>query len=461
MTGRRPYLFPALALLGLLTALPLSAQKADQAYESRAQEVLAALSRINGLDGLNPDTPGAWPELTDPGALTAPGRSARGAAWQRGQNPASLESLVLVGQGLARVADFSGLRSLVRLELTDNALRGLNLAGDSALVILAAGRNQLKNLDLGSCPNLELLALSDNQLEKLEPASAPRLKALQAAMNRLTALDLRGNPELVRLDLANNQLTGLDLSGNPALSLLSLSYNRLKYLNLSANPLLTDLGLRDNELKRLDLGANPFLSELNVSRNQLTELDLGRAAALRRLAAGQNLIAGLDLSANPRLESLDLQANPLTEIRTGQNELAELSTLNLDGCRLPLSKLAFWSGRARLRGRLGNQEKVLFEYKCLAPDEPLDLSGEMSIDGQPTAFQVLTEKRRRVKPDDYEIAEGLIRFKKPGRYLVEMTNGRVLSSESKRAGGQLRAYKARAVTGLVEVASQPLSDKNH
>ncbi|MDR0881077.1 MAG: hypothetical protein LBP55_00815 [Candidatus Adiutrix sp.] len=426
---------PALGLVGLLLALavwvrPLSAQGWDQDYEKRAQEVLENLVRLNSLRGWAPQAPATWPESPARPDNFTPERPAQGVRWDRSQAPARLTSLLLANQGLSRAADFSGLTSLERLEVYGNHLRGLNLAGDSALANLMAQHNQLTTLQLEETPALTTLALSGNKLTRLELAATPHLKELSISQNQLKELDLSHNRELVSLQAANNHLTTLDLSPNQALTHLTLSYNQLTGLDLSGQPHLTELAVRGNQLTSLDLRPTPKLAELAVSRNQLTSLDI---------------------SPCPHLTSLDAAQNPLTSLTLGDNPLAGLLNLNLDGGRLPLSQLLPLVGRAQRRNHLGSQDKVFFEHLRLDLGATLDLSSEAQLGGSATIYTVLTDKKRRVKPEVYHEEGGRLTFLQPGRYLVMMTNDSVL--DANRLSGHQRRFKVKAHTGLVEVAA--------
>jgi hypothetical protein len=442
----------AAALWFMAAFFPAPAFGEEPAYEARAQAVAAGLIRLNGLRHWPADDPAAWPPL--PADLSRlrreSGRPVLGAAFSPGQ-PARLTALALVNAGLERVADLSGLTALTALDLSGNRLRGLNLAGDEALVSLAVMRNQLSSLDLASSPILTALDLSNNELVRLDLAANPLLDEVNLSRNRLKDLDLQNNRELTRLEVTGNQLAGLDISANPGLNLLRASYNRLRALDLAANPVLTWLDLRNNALDVLDLSRNPDLRELVVGRNRLTRLDLSHNPGLTRLEAEHNRLTSLDLGHCGRLEILEAPGNPLTEIKVSPE--APLVSLNLDGGRLPLSSLAPLTGRARDRTRFGRQSRVLFETLVLALREELDLSAEAEFGGVPTEFQVLDEKSRRLKPAYYTLEGGRLRFNVPGRYLVEMSNPQVFSSE--RGGGsgaaRLRRVKVKAVTGLVEV----------
>jgi hypothetical protein len=447
---------PVWALAGLLVWLSAGqapAQDWDPAYETRAQEAVAGLSRLNGLRGWTPEAPGAWPALEgDPARLRrGGGRTAAGAVFQAGR-PARLTALALLNLGLERAADLSGLSALTALDISGNNLRGLNLEGNEALIFLAALNNQLPALDLSSAPRLTNLDLSGNTLTQLDLAANPDLTEIALSRNRLTALDLSRHRLLTRLEVASNQLPALELSANPGLTRLMAAYNRLEGLSLAANPLLTEVSLKSNRLTRLDLSQNPALRVLAAGRNQLTSLDLSRNPLLTRLEVMDNRLSALDLSANPRLEALEAQGNPLTELALAEE--APLVTLNLDGARLPLSRLAPLVGRAQSRARFGRQSRVLFEERGLKIRETLDLSTEADFGGEPTVFTVLTEKGRRVRPDHYSLEGGRLRFNIPGRYLVEMSNSRVFSSEKYGAAARPRRFKVKAVTGVIEVAPE-------
>ncbi len=438
-------------LILIMSAGGLAAQGYDNNYERRAQEAIAGLVRLNGLRGLTPNAPGAWPEISAHQSGVTPTRPLLGVGWNRQESPARLETLIMVNQGLQRAADLSGLTGLRRLEIYGNSLRALNLEGDAALQILMATKNQLGSLNLQGSPRLRILAASGNQLTKLDLSANRDLGELYLSMNQLESLDLSRNTSLSALELMNNGLKSLDLSACPQLGRLLVSHNRLTGLDLSANPDLVELGAGNNSLGELDLGSNPQLTELAVSRNQLGILDLTNLIQLRDLSVERNRLKVLDLSSNPALKTLEAQGNPLEKIMVGTNEFPALEVLNLDGCRLPLSQLAPLVGRAQKRARFGSQEPVLFESARLPAGQALDLSAEAVIDGAATEFSVQTDKKRRVKPADYRVVEGRVIFLVPGRYRVLMTNERVFSSEINQPTGRVRTFKVKATTGLIEV----------
>ena len=453
----RPKLLIVLLTFGALIGYGRAvAQSFDREYEQRAQEVVAGLTRLNGLLGWTANTPAAWPRSSDldEDLSRASIRQMPSVTWNRAAEPAALTGLNLTNLDLQRAADLSGLPSLKRLELSGNSLRAVNLDGDSALIHISALKNQLTAIKVGGCPDLAHLALSGNSLEKLDVSGNSKLMVLIVSMNKLPTLDLSRNPALTNLEAMNNRLSVLSVSANTNLTRLQVSYNQLSELDISRNPRLTELGVKNNNLPSLDISKNGELVELTAGRNKLRRLDLSRNQALAGLSVDQNLLTEMDLSRNQALETVEAQDNPLREITLGDNELKKLKTLNVDGCRLPLSRLAPLVGRAQSRVRFGSQENVLFDHQTVALNETLDLSAEAVIDGSPTVFTVLSEKKRRVRPADFSETGGIISFKKPGLYYVEMTNARVASSETSGASGQVRRFKTKVRTGTVEVVSR-------
>jgi|GEM_PF-3467381 Leucine-rich repeat (LRR) protein len=441
----------------LFTAVPARSQ--DRGYDQRAQEAVAGLIRFNGLQGWVPGRPETWPESSS--ASSTGGKTTRptgGVSWDRSTRPAGLTGLILPNQGLQLAADLSGLGALTQLDLSGNHLRDINLEGNFSLTELSATKNKLGGLKLDGCPRLTRLALSVNQIKTLELSANPALRELAVSMNQLSAIDLGHNPELAVFEAMNNRLTDISVTANPALTRLMLSYNQISELDLAFNPQLSELGIRDNGLRRLDLSHNPGLTELTASRNQLTELNLAHSPHLAVLALDHNQLTRLDLSLAEALTHLSAQGNPLSEIIIGQNQLENLVSLNLDDCRLPLSQLAPLSGRAQNRARFGEQEPVLFTERKLALGETLDLSDEARLNGVETDFTVQTERKRRVPPEDYETADGLIIIKKPGRYLVRMTNEAVFSSEKNQSTKRTRTFKTKVYTGVIEVVAPPETD---
>lgn len=440
---RRLLIFFLSLALGLAAAT--QAQAFDPAYEERAQRLIAELTRLNGLRGWKPDDPGSWPQIP-PGA---PGGRLAAVRWSSTQ-PARLELLSLVNMKLQRAADFSSLSSLKELELAGNSLRAINLDGNRSLRSLGVSANQLASLRLAPCPQLERLTVSNNQLASLDLSANGALKELSVSANQLSRLDLSRQSALESLEAINNRLDEISVDSCPNLTRLWLSHNQLKTLKLENNPRLAELGLRDNELAEISLGANIYLRELNISGNRLSWLHLSSNPLLISLAASDNQLAELDLSGHERLQELTLANNPLRKIEVGANQFSALKSLNLDGCHLPLSHLAFWAGRAERRARLGTQTEALFSQLKLETGQTLDLSAEAFIDGEESKFSVLTDRKRRAKPEAYELSAGRVTFHRAGRYLILMTNEKVYSSD-RRGEGQQRRSKVKVYTGLIEV----------
>lgn len=440
-----------LAALLLLSPRPLPAQPWNPHYDQRIQEVVAGLTKVNGLTGWTPNAPDSWPLLPEHAYRNfASKRPVAGIGWQTAFEPARPAGLSLSNLKLQRAADFSRL-SLRYLDLHDNQLRGVNLDGNADLDELNLANNQLNSIKLADCPRLRYLSLANNGLKAVNLAANTELRELFVSFNHLSELDLSRNQLLTDLGATNNQLESLDLSKARHLSRLMVSYNRIKNLDLASNPELAELGARDNELDHLDLRHNGRLTELLVSRNRLREIKLDNQPDLARLSADNNQLTSLDISRCPKLEVVELNNNPLSEFRLGDNDLQHLASLNLDGCRLPLSALKPLTDKAKSRSRFGTQAQVLFEHLSLAQHEQLDLSAEAEFDGTPTQFILLTEKGRRARPDSYQAEGGVLTFKAPGRYLVEMTNEKIFSSQINQTSGRVRTVKAKAVTGLVEV----------
>lgn len=441
-------------MLGLLfSAPPAAAQGWDSDYDRRIQEVISGLAKLNGLLGWTPNQPESWPVLSDHDyGNFASKRPLQGISWRRDINPHLPSSLSLSGLKLQRAADFSRLSALQYLDLHDNQLRGLNLDGNGELATLNAANNQLTSANIGGCPRLTYLSLANNNLEKLNLENNQSLQTLLISSNRLRELNLKGLIRLRELEAMNNGLEALDLSRSTALTRLLISHNNIKELDLSQNADLVELAVQANELVRLDLENKAGLRELAVGRNRLKELKLDNLPEIARLSAAHNEISTLDISGCLKLETLELNGNPLSLLITGENDLQMLVSLNLDGCRLPLSALLPLSGLAKSRARFGAQENVFFEETELSLDQPLDLSAEAELNGSPTVFTVLTDKKRRVRPELYHEEGGVFTFKAPGRYRIEMTNERVFSSEINKLTGRTRRFKVKAVSGLITVS---------
>ncbi|CAL8109057.1 unnamed protein product [Orchesella dallaii] len=236
---------------------------------------------------------------------------------------------------------FSGLSSLLSLDLSRNSLSSQRITGDA----------------FESLVRLVILNLSHNQLTTLSPATFRHLNSLQVlhlGNNGISSIAEGAFETLINLhnlDLSNNRISSLDgkvFSNLFVLRQLYLDHNQLRSDQMHPESMrnltsLEDLGLVGNDLesvpqaikglnlKTLDLGENTIsivdsllnmgqLIGLRLVDNKLTELPPNFCKSLKNLRVlnvAQNRISKISpgaFSACPDLRALRLDANLLQQL---------------------------------------------------------------------------------------------------------------------------------------------------
>ncbi|MCA9660372.1 MAG: hypothetical protein KC486_18660 [Myxococcales bacterium] len=204
----------------------------------------------------------------------------------------SLESISLVGVGIATI---TGAPDLPRLE------------------ILGLGGNGLTELP-PPIPSVEQLYLADNDLAEV-PAAAdwPALEKLVLTDNRVVELaPLAGHAALRRLELAGNRISDVSALSGSSLGYLDLSRNLVTSVGDLTLPEVGTLLLSDNPLSDVSGLVAPMLLALSANGAALVDLPPASALPSRELDLVGNMIHDLaPLAAAGALERLDLSGNPV------------------------------------------------------------------------------------------------------------------------------------------------------
>lgn len=211
--------------------------------------------------------------------------------------------------------------NLIELSCARNALVRLTVHAP-ALRLLDVSDNHLTELDVAGFPALDRLLVARNRLGSLQVGACGALREVDAARNYLDRVDLASLERLEQVDVANNQLERLTIGPCPSLLRLECGGNRLQSLELSDCPSLLVLRCESNSLERLELGACPALCELSASDNHLERLALDGLTRLARLDLDGNPLVHVDLRGSASLARLDLPAGcPDVAAREAQHRL--------------------------------------------------------------------------------------------------------------------------------------------
>jgi hypothetical protein len=138
----------------------------------------------------------------------------------------TLTSLLCGSAGLAAI-DVADCATLVTLDVSNNALRTLDLSKSTAIQNLYCGGNALAALTVSQLLSLRELHCQSNSLVSLSLAANVLLESLQVNNNRIATLSLTGLSRLGGLYCHNNRLTFLDLRPTPLVVNLNCSGNSL------------------------------------------------------------------------------------------------------------------------------------------------------------------------------------------------------------------------------------------
>ena len=191
-----------------------------------------------------------------------------------------------------------------------NAIKFIDLSGNSSLVHLDCSFGQIETLNLSRNTELQELNCFVNPLRILDVTKNTKLMTLIATDGYLSALDVSNNPLLETLYCSQNNLSSIDVSNNSKLRALSTGNNPIKSLNVSKNPELVILSCDCNKLTSLDLSENLLLEYLTCFSNSLEVLNLSNQSKLTELYCADNPLHTLDISSSKSLNDLKCDKAP-------------------------------------------------------------------------------------------------------------------------------------------------------
>lgn len=238
----------------------------------------------------------------------------------------------------ATVANLPALTTLSYYQ--DSSLAKLDASGVDNLNYLAVDYAAFKGFDLTPFPNLRDFSAGHNQLSALD-VSGHNLATLNLADNKIAAIDLAGQTNLATLYLNDNALTDIDLTDKPLLNTVDLSRNQLTsfsapdsigddvhFDDLDEDALytkgLSGLLLSGNQLTSFDASVYPQLTQLDLSDNKLTSFTPNSNLAMLNLT--NNKLGGvLNIDGASYLVSLSASGNAFTYIANSVPDLSIIS----------------------------------------------------------------------------------------------------------------------------------------
>jgi Leucine-rich repeat (LRR) protein/ribosomal protein L31 len=210
--------------------------------------------------------------------------------------------------------------------------------------------------------------------------------------NKIPSVNFRGCSSLVNLYAESNEIGSASFDKHPLLESVDISLNKLTSLAIPEAPMLSSLFATDNKLSQIDLSKMASLTRVKLMRNELSSMDVSGLTKLQMLKVEGNKITGVNFGDNEQLVLLNLDSNQLSSVDV--SSLASLTDLTLSNnklllSRLPLSKAAYtnysYAPQSSMAVGHAKQDGNEMNYSIYA-EEPLDLSSELNVGGNVTAF---------------------------------------------------------------------------
>jgi hypothetical protein len=231
-----------------------------------------------------------------------------------------------------------------------------------------------------------------------------RFPHLRFRDQKLISLNVKDCITLENLWCIMSELIFLDASGCTSLVYLSCGGAGLAFLNVSGCTALTDLTCSGNQLSTLDVSSCTALTDLTCSGNPFRTLDVSGCMTLSSLECAWNQLSSLKI---PSLYNLDCSNNYL-----------QLSDLYDISKKIYMPNMAF----------LGPQRIPLREVSV---GDTIDFSAQRQfIEFKSPYLWINTIFTVDAHPTYYMVNNGIITFKKIGKYTVTMSNTAIISSPS-------------------------------
>ena len=245
--------------------------------------------------------------------------------------------------------DFSGMKDLQKLDISDDKLITLDISDCPSLSTLYVSSTamttmnvsqsnnisemslyceNLTSLDISKCTELVSLIFASSVVERLDLSHQSKLMELSCRLPKLTSLNVSNNPLLQSLEITCPKVTSIDLDRNTELTFFSVSEG-LQQVDLSKNAKLQRLWLSDCPIEQINVTACKDLVEITCDKCKLTRLDVSKNLKLETLWCDETPLTELpDISKNTKLHSLALYGVKTNTIKL--SHLQELSVLKLN-----------------------------------------------------------------------------------------------------------------------------------
>ena len=166
--------------------------------------------------------------------------------------------------------DLTGCTNLEVLDCFNNRLETLVIPSKALTQVNASNNILAGTLDIANNKKLVELNVANNNLDKLEIAGCNELRRLNCSSNQLYTLNLALSTNLVELNISNNSFENIDITKLLNLREFNCSNNRIKSFDISKSTEIVSLRCSNNRLETLDLSGIRYITELFAHNNSLT-----------------------------------------------------------------------------------------------------------------------------------------------------------------------------------------------
>ncbi|MCD8102265.1 MAG: hypothetical protein LUE26_06820 [Alistipes sp.] len=235
-------------------------------------------------------------------------------------------------EGKLSALDLSGNPRLKTLVCNRLGLTSIDLSANPLLSEIYCSDNKIPTLEVSHCTALTELQAASCGIAVLNLPPAGRLVRLNIKNNNIKSLDMAGQSAVVSLACGANPLTVLEnIRDCRSLVTLGCSDCSLMELNVSDLATLRSLYCQDNSLTELDISGCNALWTLNCDGNLLTEINTAGLSRLETFYCRNNLVELLDLRTNTALRHLYCTGNENLTVEITQQIFDNLSEYSQTG----------------------------------------------------------------------------------------------------------------------------------
>lgn len=249
----------------------------------------------------------------------------------------AITTLEIEFEDISSISGIEAFANLNRVKFGHTLIESADLTNNLLLNSINLADNELDEVNVAGLQHLKELVVRNNELVNLELSNLPNLEELDAENNHLSSVDLGGLSKMKDLNLDENELSNLELSGMPDLLKLEVVKNNLEALDFSENLMLEIIHISDNNITSIDVKYLKDLRVLLLLRCPIETLDVAGLEDLFTLWVNHSSVKTIFMKgASPDPSQLKFEGAPLKYICADQSFIPtvidELGDANITDC---------------------------------------------------------------------------------------------------------------------------------